>query len=59
MILLVGYLGSLAIITLDPPFDPDPDPRISVDNWIKGGLGPTISKTQFLQTKTPKPQNPV
>ena len=52
MISLVGYLGSLAIITLDPPFDPDPDPRISVDNWIKGGLGPTISKTQFLQTIT-------
>ena len=28
--------------------DPRPpliqDPRISVDNWIKGGLGPTISK---------------
>ena len=36
--------------------DPRPpliqDPRISVDNWIKGGLGPTISKTQFLQTIT-------
>ena len=26
--------------------------QISVDNWIKGGLGPTISKTQSLQTIT-------
>ena len=40
--------------------DPRPpliqDPRISVDNWITGGLGPTISKTQSLQTTTQSKQ---
>ena len=28
------------------------DPRISVDNCIKGGLGRTICKTQSVQTTT-------
>ena len=39
---------------LDPPLIQDP--RISIDNWITGGLGPTISKTQSLQTTTQSKQ---
>ena len=43
-LLLFRYCGAKGIITLDPPpLCSKFVPRISVDIWIKGGLGPTIT----------------